>query len=185
MDKFFVTPFATTGDKTPIPNAVQLDGSVSYAQGFGPDYQADPATDPDAKDVPRDEMNQVLYDLSNATREYQISGTPDFITSVLNGGTPFSYSINARVRYNDEIYESRVNSNTDLPTVAASWRKISGGAQSFLITDAAGTVNVMTAAFTPPLSGYVKGLPLFIRAFGRNSSGTPTINIDGLGVRNR
>lgn len=183
MDKFFATPFAATGDKTPVPTTVQPTGSVSYPEGFGPDYQADQATDPDAKDIPRDSMNQILFDLSNAIREYQVSGVPDFITSVQNGGTPYSYSVNAHVRYNDEIYESRINSNTDLPTVTASWRKISGAQSLNLIAEAAGTVNAMTAAFTPSLTAYQKGVPLFIRAFGANSSVTPTLNIDGLGAK--
>lgn len=182
MDKFFGTPFAATGDKTPVPTTVQPTGSVSYPEGFGPDYQADQTTDPDAKDIPRDSMNQLFFDLSNAMREYQVSGVPDFITSAQNGGTPYSYSINAHVRYNDEIYESRINTNTDLPTVSASWRKISGSQQGNLIADAAGTVNAMTASFTPSLTAYQKGVPLFIRAFGANSSGTPTINVDGLGA---
>lgn len=184
MDKFFGIPFATTGDKTPIPVATQSDGSVSYSQGFGPDYQKDQATDPAAKDVPRDRMNQVLFDLSTATREYQVSGTPDFITSALNGGTPFSYSKNARVKWTDsEIYESRIDNNTDAPTVAASWRKVSGDIQTTLIGDAAGSVNVMTVTFTPAQTAYIKGLPLFIRAFGANTSGTPTMNVNGLGAK--
>lgn len=184
MDKFFGTPFATTGDKTPIATTIQSDGTVSYPEGFGPDYQRDQTTDPDAKDVPRDKMNQLFYDLSNATREYQVSGTPDFITSALNGGTPFSYSKNARVRWTDgEIYESRINANTDAPTVSASWRKISGDITLNLIADAAGSVNAMTAAFTPSQTAYKKGVPLFIRAFGANTSGTPTLNVDGLGAK--
>lgn len=183
MDKFFGTPFAATGDKTPVPTTVQPTGSVSYPEGFGSDYQADQTTDPDAKDIPRGSMNQLFYDLSNAMREYQVSGVPDFITSAQNGGTPYSYSINAHVRYNDEIYESRINSNTDLPTVSASWRKISGSQQGNLIAEAAGTVNAMTAAFSPSLTAYQKGVPLFIRAFGANSSGTPTLNVDGLGAK--
>jgi len=184
MDKIFLTPFAATGDKLAVPITTQPDGSVSYPQGFGPDYQADPGSDPDAKDVPRDSMNQLFYDLTNAVKEYQTFGTPDFITSAENGGVPYSYAINAHVRYSDgDIYESRIAANTDLPTVSASWRKISGGTQGNLIADAAGTVNAMTAAFTPSQTAYVAGVPLFIRAFGANSSGTPTINIDGLGAK--
>lgn len=98
--KFFRTPFATTGDKTAIPDDAQPDGSISYAEGFGADYELDPDTDPDAKRIPRDQTNEYLFDITSNLREYQLAGFPEWITPTQNGGTPLGYPINAYVRYN-------------------------------------------------------------------------------------
>lgn len=183
MLKFFRFPFAIAGDKTSIPDPAQATGSVSYTQGFGPDYEVDPLVDPDGKDVPRDETNQLFFDVTNAIKEYQTFGTPDFITSAMNGGMAFAYGLNARVVWLDgEVYESLINSNTDTPATATSWRKISG-VQSNLITVAGGTANALTASFTPSLSALVNGQPLFVRIAAANTSTTPTLNVDGLGAK--
>ncbi|HCT5884303.1 TPA: phage tail protein, partial [Proteus mirabilis] len=39
MTKIFKIPFATQGDKTVVPVEIQTDGSVSYTQGYGYDYE--------------------------------------------------------------------------------------------------------------------------------------------------
>lgn len=46
MTKIFKIPFATQGDKTVVPIEIQTDGSVSYTQGYGYDYERDQVTDP-------------------------------------------------------------------------------------------------------------------------------------------
>jgi hypothetical protein len=127
MLKFFRIPFALSGDKTAVPDASQPSGSVSYTDGFGPDYELDPGVDPAAKDVPRDESNQLYFDITTAIAELQAFGTPDFITSALNGGAPFSYAKYARVKWTDnKVYESTVAANvTDPTTSPASWRQLS------------------------------------------------------------
>lgn len=153
MAKFFLFPFAATGDKTAIPDDTQPSGSVSYEIGFGIDYQKDLATDPQARPIPRDQFNQLMYDVTNAIRQYQTEGTPDFITTGDNGGSPFPYDIFARVRYNPgggvNIYESLQSANTALPTDITKWRVISNnldGVQAGTIIDWAGLV---------PPSGYI------------------------------
>lgn len=40
--KFFRLPFANSGDKATVPDASQVDGSVSYDTGYGTDYSLDP-----------------------------------------------------------------------------------------------------------------------------------------------
>lgn len=147
MAKFFIFPFATAGDKTAIPDDTQPSGAVSYETGFGPDYQKDLATDPDAKPIPRPESNQLYFDITDAIRQYQTLGVPDFITTADNGGVPFPYDIYARVRYDDgggfQIYESMEDTNTNLPSDVASWRVISnnaGGVVTGTIIDFGGTV---------------------------------------------
>lgn len=149
MNKFFRFPFATTGDKTAVPDAVDSNGNVSYSQGYGFDYQRQ-KTDPAAKNIERDKMNQIFYDLTTALREYQVMGTPDFITAALNGGVAFSYSLHARVRYDDgggfKIYESKIDANTDLPTVTASWRVVDLASFALRVGD----VLTMAAGSTAP-----------------------------------
>lgn len=137
MEKFYRIPFAFSGDKTAVPDNTQPSGSVSYEQGFGPDYELDPATNPSAKDVPRDETNQLFASVTTAIRELQIFYAPDFITTALNGGSPFSYAKYARVKYTDGVvYESRVDSNTSLPTDATKWRAVTD-TSSVLVIEAA------------------------------------------------
>lgn len=139
MNKFFRIPFATSGDKIAVPDASQPSGSVSYTDGFGPDYELDPGVDPAAKDVPRDETNQLYFDITNAIKEYQEFGVPDFITSALNGGSAFSYAKYARVKWTDgKVYESRVNANTSDPSNATNWR---------VLTDNADYLTIATTAF--------------------------------------
>lgn len=157
LNKFFRFPFAVTGDKTPIGDATDPSGIVTYQQGYGPDYARDPATDPLAKNIERDKMNELFYDITTAIREYQIMGTPDFITSAQNGGTAFSYSKWARVRYDNgsgfKIYQSKIDSNTDLPTVTASWDEVSSGFNfaSYLATQAQAEAGTDNTTYMSPL----------------------------------
>lgn len=125
MAQYIKTPFASAGDKAAIPDAAQPDGSISYAEGFGVDYQLDPATDPSALDIPRDKFNQLIFAITAALQQYQQLGFPDFITTSDNGGTPFSYAKDAHVRYDDgsgfKTYYSLVSGNTSLPTDTTKW----------------------------------------------------------------
>lgn len=128
MDKFFYTPFATSGDKTVVPVPAQITGDVSYAAGYTTDYQQDPAIDPlTAKDVERQKFNQLMFDMSNALKELQAHAIPDFITSAMNGGSPWSYSNEDLVRWNDGVetltYISLVDSNTTDPSNTTNWRR--------------------------------------------------------------
>lgn len=115
--KFFNIPFATSGDKATIPEAVQPSGLISYTQGFGPDYERDPATDPLAKRVPRDETNEYLFQVTNSVKYLQWYGLPQY-TSVADGG-PANYPLTARVRHDAgagmQAWISIVAANTAVP----------------------------------------------------------------------
>lgn len=128
MAKYFIDPFGISGDKTTIPDAAPIDGSVSYSSGFGVDYQLDPGSDPSALNVPRDKFNELMYQVTLAIQQYQQFGFPDFITSADNGGTPFLYSTNATVRYSGVNYYSLVDNNGDTPP-SVKW-----GVVSFAVT---------------------------------------------------
>lgn len=135
MLKFFRIPFATSGDKTAIPDAADPGGNVSYTQGYGFDYQR-AKTDPLSKNIERDKMNDLFFDMTNELRILQSQGVPDFIDPTLNDGAPYSYSQNALVRYTDgAVYMSLVNANTADPTDPTKWAPLSAlkttGAQIF------------------------------------------------------
>lgn len=116
MAKFFKIPFAATGDILAVPDATQPDGSVSYSQGFGPDYQRKTdGSDPLAKTVPRNSTNALFNDLTGAVGEIQLNGVPAW-QSV---GAP--YPINAIVRYNNKNWISQVANNSVTPVEGASW----------------------------------------------------------------
>lgn len=160
MPYFYVYPFAEAvpGERAEIPTNNPGNGSVSYQNGFPINYQLVLGTDPSAIPIPRDQTNQLYYDLTDNLRQYQTQGVPQWISAAQNnpGGTPtpFAYDLYAQVRYDDgsgvKIYESLVQGNTDTPGVAVtSWLVISGNAQG----DAPGTI-IAFGGTTPPL-GYV------------------------------
>lgn len=127
LNKFFRLAFGLAGDRVAVPDATQPDGSVSYNTGYTPPYQANPLLDPTAKNIERDKMNQVLFDVTTGLQEYQVNGAPDWITNAQNGGVAYPYPQWARVRYTDgKIYVSTKAANTSLPTVSPDWFEESG-----------------------------------------------------------
>lgn len=130
MQQFFYTPFANAGDKTAIPVPSQISGDVSFSDGYTADYAQDPGVDPlTAKDIERQKFNQLMFAVTTALKELQSHAIPDFITSSLNGGSPWSYSKDDLVRWNNGVetlaYISLVNSNTSDPSDTTKWRRFS------------------------------------------------------------
>lgn len=128
MVYFFKTPFAQAGTVATVPRATQVDGSVSYEEGWGLDYQLDPDSEPTARDIPRDQFNQIMLSITQVLNQYQTQAFPDFITTSDNDGTPYSYSINATVRFTGGWagagamnYYSLVDANVVDPTDATKW----------------------------------------------------------------
>lgn len=116
MAKIFKVPFAATGDKTAVPDAVQSDGSVSYAQGYGFDYERPTdGTDPLAKVFPRRQYNAVLNDVTGAIGEIQQNGAAEWQAA----GAP--YPLNARVRYGTNNYISAIANNNSGPGANSDW----------------------------------------------------------------
>jgi hypothetical protein len=115
--RYFGIPFATTGDKTVTPDAVQPDGSVSYSEGFGFDYER-PNTDPAYKPVPRDGMNGLFYDITEAIGILQRQGVADWTA----GATP--YAIKSIVRHNNAVWVSSTANNSSEPGIDTSWTSL-------------------------------------------------------------
>jgi len=126
--KFFKVAFAASGDISPIPNAAQVDGSISYTEGYGLDYELDPTSDPDAKRIERTKFNSLQRDVTENIRQYQYWGTPEFVTTVQNDGVPVSYGKGAMCLFDTgggvfQLYGSLVQNNTVLPgSDATKWR---------------------------------------------------------------
>lgn len=122
--KFFRFPWAASGDKIDIPDTVPPSGAVSYPQGFGPDYERNPATDPLAKRVPRDETNQLYYDLTSNLRAWQIGALPEWVTAAQNGGTAVTYPAGSLVRHDQSgafvNYMALIETDGE-PGVSADW----------------------------------------------------------------
>lgn len=142
--KKFVVPFATTGNKTAVPDTLQPDGTVSYAQGFGPDYELDKTVDPvNAKDVPRAQTNQLYYDLTDAVGEQQLYGV------ALWGADRAPYPLNARAYHTGKLWRSNVANNSGEPGIVG-WDDVSANLDyinaPIATVAAAGTINLTTGA---------------------------------------
>lgn len=118
MTKVFKVPFATQGDRVAIPVETQADGSVSYTQGYGYDYERDQTTDPAAKDIEREKMNDVFHDITEATGEMQVYGAAKWNV----GGKP--YPIMGLVYHSNKIWQSKIANNNDEPATGSSWQEL-------------------------------------------------------------
>lgn len=133
MAKFFSIPFAETGDKISPPNPTQADGTVSYAQGFGFDYQRKTdGTDPLAKVFPREQFNGIVNDITGAVGEIQLNGLAAW--QDLSPKTP--YPVGAMVRHTNKNWVSLVANNTATPVEGASWAEISANGYTKVQIDA-------------------------------------------------
>lgn len=125
---YFKYAFATAGDRAAIPTDTQISGSMSYESGFPEPYALPFPSDPASLPIPRTQTNQYLYDITNAIKQYQEHGFPDFITSSDNEGTPFPYELFAIVRFNPgsgvQLYMNLLAANTNDPT-SPTWKNIS------------------------------------------------------------
>lgn len=178
MLKYFRLPFAILGNRAAVDDDDPGTGVVNYETGYPPPYQL-AKTDPSSRNIERDKMNEIFYDITQELQLLQAHGVPDFITTVLNGGTPHAYAVGDRVRYDagsgPRVYESLVAANVDLPTVAASWRPVYAGMP---YAAAAGTANALTAAFVPALVAVRNGDPFVLRHAAANTGGV-TLAVDG------
>jgi microcystin-dependent protein len=129
---YFPNPFAVNGDTAAIPQTTQPSGEVSYQQGYGPDYELDLLTNPDALPIGRETMNQLFFDITTLLQQYSQYGTPLFITTAQNLGTPFPYPQYAVTYYGGQRYENQVADNTATPGTDNSWLLISGDATGVL-----------------------------------------------------
>ncbi|WP_231133573.1 hypothetical protein [Proteus terrae] len=122
MTTIFKTPFATQGDKASIPVEIQPDGSVSYTQGYGYDYERDQVTDPAAKDIEREKMNGIFHDITEAIGEIQSFGFPKWAEA----GKP--YAIRAIVYHKNKVWQSKIENNNIEPVAGNAWAELKADA---------------------------------------------------------
>jgi len=122
MAKYIDIPFATNGNKTAIPDTT-TDGTVNYNDGFGADYAKPIGTDPSAKSVDRETINQALYDYGSAIQQLQENGFYTWQSTKAGG-----YDIGAAVSYSGANYINTVAGNTNAPDVSG-WTQIIDKAQ--------------------------------------------------------
>lgn len=115
--KKFNTPFAILGDKAEIPTTAQIDGSVSFEQGYPFGYELD-YTDPNTKDISRSKTNQLLFDVTNAIREIQQGGVSEWSEE----GKP--YKINSLVYASDGTVKQSLIANNNNDTTHSSWSNL-------------------------------------------------------------
>lgn len=122
---YYVYPFGENADdRVAIPDAADPGDHVSYFAGWTDPYEFDLDTNPLALPIPRGQMNQLFYDITNNLQQYQQYGTPPWVV-----GNTVEYPIHSRVYYNDAIYESIVADNIVTPGADDTWVLISGFAQ--------------------------------------------------------
>jgi hypothetical protein len=161
---YFRRTFAQSGDKTAVPIDDPSDGSVSYETGYGAQYSQDPTTTATARRIERPKYNQLLSDITTEVQRYQQNAWPEFITTSDNGGSPFSYSKGATVRYSGSVYRSLIDSNTSTPADdSISWLNIdylrpgySAKSASYTITN---TDNIRSLEVTTGASNATVNLP--------------------------
>ena len=125
--RFYLNTFAENGNKATIPDLPQADGSLSYDQGYGPDYDLQIGVNPDAKPIERNFFNQAMSDATNNIKCWQTRTYPDYVTAAENGGTPVVYPQGARVRFdigggNFRSFESTQPTGTStVPTDTLNW----------------------------------------------------------------
>lgn len=142
---YYLNPFGVNADDlTAIPVPAAGDGSVSYYAGWTDPYEQD-LTIPTALPIPRGQMNQLFYDITNNLQEYQQYGSPQWVV-----GNTVSYPIYSRVYYSGQVYESQIGANTNTPGADTTWLKISAnvnGIQSGMLID--------SASYATPSGGYL------------------------------
>lgn len=183
---YFLYPWGSVGgDLLAIPATTQSDGSVSYQQGFGPDYSL-PLSNPSAFPVPRTSTNQLYNDVTVALQQYQQIGTPNFITTSQNGGSPFSYAQYSTCIYDDgtngpRVFESTINSNTGLPSAAstpfttAGWRWNDSNANKIIFDNV-----TFDSSVTQGMAVYLNGAIFFPAV----DNGTTAQNVVGFADKN-
>ena len=181
IDGYFDVIFGVDGDRAAVPDAVDPSGYVSFTQGYPIGYEIAPG-DPGSLPVERDKMNQLFYDITSAIQAYQQFGTPPFITSAMNGGAPFSYSIDARVVLDGVVYESLQNTNTDTPpsskwTIGTAVTKGGTGRTSLTAYNLLIGNGTSSVALLAPSSG--TGIPLVSQGSSSNPAYTTAEVVGG------
>lgn len=140
MAKDIPVVFANSGDKTDIPEGVQPDGSVSYENGWGADYEIDPNAG--GKRLEKNNFNGLFNLLTINQKELVDQG-------VINHIVGKEYLVNAKVRGVDGNNYTANKTTTTAPP-SADWDLEGGSSELPSIT---GTATFTNATNTINLTG--------------------------------
>ncbi|WP_446471313.1 hypothetical protein [Xenorhabdus stockiae] len=115
MTKKFKVPFAAQGDKVSVPDAVQPDHGVSYAEGYSDVYAQDPNIYYTAKNIERKKMNGIFHDITGAVGEIQTFGASQWAVE----GQP--YPLRGLVYHKQKLWQSRIDNNKEEPKTGNAW----------------------------------------------------------------
>lgn len=180
-EHYFLYPFGVSGTLASVPNPTQVSGTVSYQSGFPIGYQL-ANTAPGYLSIPRDQFNQIMFDVTGALQQLQQTGFPSWITSAANGGTSFSYALGAEVWYLGVPYRSLIAGNTDTPPTS-NWSVIGANRSLYFnfATDT-GSANVYVVAPDPAIAALAAGQVVQMQPAFANT-GACTLNVNGLGAK--
>lgn len=185
---YFDIVFAADGDVTPVPDTVQPDGSISFPQGWGPNYAQDPTVDPGtALFIDRAQTNQLFNYVTSALQYIQQNGCAPFITTAMNGGTPYSYRKGVITSYDAGSgtvnWISAVAANTSIPGADGNWLALPSNVSSiFTGGTSSGSANAQTVTTTQGgFDASVAGAILTFKA-GFSNTGAFTLNADADGA---
>jgi len=112
MPKFFRFPFGQNGDKNAVPDTAQPNNDVSYEEGYPNDYQLDQETDPNAKNIERNKYNQILFDITENLKDFQLGKVFPWITPAENGGVSVTYPARAKTENENLIFQAKATTTT-------------------------------------------------------------------------
>lgn len=175
---YYVYPFGENADDlTAIPTPAAGDGSVSYFAGWTDPYELDLLTNPSALPIPRGQMNQLFFDITNNLQEYQQYGAPQWVPAAQNLGSSLPYPIYATVYYSGVLYRNLVAANTATPGADATWAVVR---TSTYVVDTSGAANTVTVPLVPAPAAYYAGMLLEVVIANTNTSAT-VVNVATLG----
>lgn len=143
---FFLYPFCIDGTPTTDIETISPTGAdsgvVNYQHGFTTNYEL-PSSNPATLPVPRQQFNQLMFDITSALQQYQLQGTPMWIAP--GSGGPANYPLWAYVIYNpgsgNQIWQSQIINNTSVPGADVNWMQVtpfSAGVPPGTVIDFAG-----------------------------------------------
>lgn len=142
--RYFEVPFAESGDKVAVPDAVQPDGSVSYTQGYGIDYSTPVGSG--GKNIERSSFNELLYDVTLALQQFQTNGSPLWYAALAGAAGYPQYAV-VTYAIDGKTYQSQVNANASTPGTNADWAELPlGNFSGFDTGDVKFTINTAAGA---------------------------------------
>ncbi len=142
---YFGVLFAEAGDKSAVPNPTQPSGVISYTEGWGPDYELDQAGPGSPKDVDRQAMNQLGYNITSLLQELQENGLPIYDAT-------YNYPVDGYTIGSDGIIYRSAIINGPATSVVDPVGDLSG--TWFTLT---ADIRIYSATFDYAIGNYVKG----------------------------